>query len=62
VKIEASTDIYGRVVNVNVLKGHPLLRKAAAHAVKQWVYEPYIINGMPKPVKFTVNIHFRLQK
>lgn len=62
VKIEASTDIYGRVVKVKVVEGHPLLRNAAVHAVKQWVYEPYMINGMPKPVKFTVDIHFRLQK
>jgi TonB family protein len=62
VKIEASTDIYGRVANVKVIKGHPLLRDAAVHAVRQWVYEPYMINGMPKPVKFIVDIHFRLQK
>jgi protein TonB len=62
VKIEASTDIYGRVVNVKVIEGHPLLRNAVVHAVKQWVYEPYMINGMPKPVKFKVDIHFRLQK
>ncbi len=62
VKIEASTDIYGRVVKVKVLEGHPLLRNAAVQAVRQWVYDPYIINGIPKPVKFTVDIHFKLQK
>ncbi len=62
VEIEACTDIYGRVVNVKVIRGHRLLRNAAVHAVKQWVYEPYMINGVPKPVKFTVEIHFRLQK
>ncbi len=62
VKIEAFTDIYGRVVKVRALKGHLLLRSAAINAVRQWVYEPYIINGMPKPVKFAVDIHFRLQK
>jgi len=62
VRIEAVTDIYGRVMKINVIAGHLLLRSAAVQAVKQWVYEPYIINGLPKPVMFIVSVHFRLNK
>ncbi len=60
VSVEAITDIYGRVTTARVLGGHPLLRDAALRAVRQWVYEPYIVNGLPKPVKFIVSINFRL--
>lgn len=62
VTIDAVTDIYGRVVKVRVTNGHPLLRGAAVQAVKQWIYEPYILNGIPRPVTFTVNVNFKLQK
>jgi TonB family protein len=62
VSIEAITDIYGRVVKVRVTSGHPLLRAAAVQAVKQWIYEPYILNGIPRPVSFTVNVVFKLQR
>ncbi len=58
--VEAVTDIYGRVMKARVVTGHPLFRNAAMAAVKKWVYEPYIIDGIPKPVVFTVTVHFRL--
>lgn len=60
VRIEAVTDIYGRVIKAQVLEGPLLLRSAAVQAVKQWIYEPYIFNGVPKAVTFTVDIHFNL--
>jgi hypothetical protein len=60
VKLEAVADVYGRVVELNVLSGPPLLRIASIDAVRRWVYEPYIIDGKPKPVKFTVMLRFRL--
>ena len=53
--LEAVTDISGRVAKVRVITGHPLLQVAAIQAVQQWVYEPYIINGYPKAVVFTVS-------
>jgi TonB family protein len=62
VSVDAVTDIYGRVVKVRVTSGHPLLRGEAVQAVKQWIYEPYILNGIPRPVSFTVNVNFKLQK
>ncbi len=58
--LEAVTDISGRVARVRVISGNPLLRPAAVAAVKKWIYEPYIINGVPKPVIFTVRVSFSL--
>jgi protein TonB len=62
VLLEAVTKIDGRVRRVRVITGNPLLRIAAVQAVKQWIYEPYIINGIPKPVIFTVSVNFTLQR
>ncbi|MGB9836450.1 MAG: energy transducer TonB [Candidatus Saccharicenans sp.] len=60
--LEATTDIYGRVQNIRVMRSVPLLDQAAIEAVRQWVYEPMIINGRPRSVTFTVTIIFKLQK
>jgi TonB family protein len=57
---EATTDTYGRVASVKILKSIPLLDQAAIDALKQWVYEPMIINGKPQSVTFTVTMQFRL--
>jgi len=58
--MEATTDLYGRVANVKVLRSIPALDQPALDAVKQWVYEPMIINGKPQPVVFTVTVRFTL--
>jgi TonB family protein len=58
--LEATTDTYGRVANVKVLRGIPLLDQAAVDALKQWVYEPMVIDGKPHPVVFTVTMRFNL--
>ena len=59
--LEATTDIYGRVVAVRILRSLPLLDQAAIDAVRQWVYEPLLINGRPRPVTFTVTVTFVLK-
>jgi protein TonB len=58
--LEAATDIYGRVANVKVLRSVPLLDGAAVDAVRQWVYEPMLVNGRPRGVVFTVTLRFEL--
>ncbi len=62
VVIEAMTDVYGRVKETRVISGHPLLNAAALEAVREWVYEPYLVNGIPHAVRFTVTINFTLEK
>jgi protein TonB len=59
--LEATTDIYGRVAAVRVLRSLPLLAQAAIDAVRQWVYEPLLLNGRPRPVTFTVTVTFVLK-
>ena len=55
------TDVYGRVERVMIYRSKtPLLNKPALDAVKQWVYEPLIVDGKPKPAVFTVTIRFKL--
>ena len=50
----------GRVSDVKVLRGNPLLDESAAEAVKQWVYSPTLLNGQPVQVIMTVTVNFKL--
>ena len=59
--IEAQTDTYGRVSGARILRSVPLLDEAALEAVRQWVYEPMIVNGRPRGVVFTVSVRFVLK-
>ncbi len=61
VVIEAVTDVYGRVSSVRIISGNPLLVDAAREAAMQWLFEPYLINGIPKPVKLLITLSFRLE-
>lgn len=58
--LEVETDIHGNVVRVQVLRSIPLLDQAAIDAVRQWKYEPAVINGQPRGVIFTVTVSFKL--
>ncbi len=60
--LEATTDVSGRVAGVKVLKSIPLLDSAAADAVRQWLYEPLVVNGRPRGVTFTVTVRFELKQ
>jgi TonB family protein len=51
VRMKAIIDKKGRVEDLQVLSGPDLLRDAATHAVKEWVFEPYRVDG--EPVRFT---------
>lgn len=60
VVLEARIDTAGRVAAVKVIKGIPLLDQAAVDAVRQWEYEPMIVDGRPRPAIFTVSVRFTL--
>lgn len=51
----------GRVADLRVVSGHPLLAEAAVQAVKQWRYQPLVIDGRTASVVTTVTLAFRLQ-
>ena len=46
---------------VKVLRGVPLLEEAAVDAVRQWVYSPTLMDGVPVPVLLTVTVRFGLR-
>jgi TonB family protein len=50
----------GTVEEVNVIKGHHLLRGAAKNAVRKWRYRPYKVDGVPVDVATTVSVDFSL--
>ncbi|MFI5007263.1 MAG: energy transducer TonB [Solirubrobacterales bacterium] len=58
--LECTIDPEGKVTRVTVLRGIPLLDQAAVDAVKQWVYAPTLLNGLPVPLIMTVTVNFRL--
>jgi TonB family protein len=50
----------GRVMDIKVISGHPLLITAAIEAVKQWEYNPTLLNGQPVEVATEVSVPFVL--
>ncbi len=60
VVVEAICDKFGRVSKARVVRGNSILANAALKAIYKWVYEPYIENGIPKPVKFYVVVKFQV--
>jgi TonB family protein len=58
VTIEATIDTDGTVIDAKVVKSIPLLDQAALDAVRQWVYTPSQLNGVPVPVLITVTVNF----
>jgi len=60
VVLECTINEQGQVTEVRVLRGIPLLDAAAVEAVRQWVYSPTLLEGVPVPVIMTVTVHFKL--
>jgi periplasmic protein TonB len=59
--IEATIDTRGHISDTRVLRSIPLLDQAALDAVRQWEYEPTLLNGVPVPVIMTVTVNFSLR-
>jgi protein TonB len=52
----------GTVKDIQLISGHPLMVQAAIDAVKQWVYQPTLLNGNPVDVLTEVDINFTLSQ
>lgn len=61
VLIDALIDANGRVTTMKVVSGPTLLHQAAMDALKQWKYQPALLDGKPTAMHLTVTIQFRLQ-
>lgn len=60
VVLQAEIGKDGKVKNLQVVKGQPLLTAAAVDAVKQWRYKPYFLNGQAVDVDTTITVDFKL--
>ena len=52
----------GTIQDLKVIGGHPLLIPAALEAVKQWVYQPTLLNGEPVEVSTQIDVNFTLSQ
>jgi TonB family protein len=60
VQLNVTISLEGAVTSITVMSGHPLLVQAALDAVRQWVYQPTLLNGQPVEVVTTVEVNFTL--
>jgi len=58
--LEAVISRTGRIENLRLLSGHPLLVPAAIEAVSQWRYRPYVLNGEAIEVETQITVNFIL--
>jgi TonB family protein len=52
----------GRINSLEVVSGSPFFVPAALDAVRQWRYQPTLLNGEPVEVETTITVMFRLQR
>ncbi len=58
VVLEATISATGAVTDVEVLHSVPLLDEAAVAAVREWRYEPALVDGEPLPIRMTLTVDF----
>jgi protein TonB len=59
--LEAEVNEKGAVTDVRILRPILLLDEAAVKAVKQWRYQPLVLNGQPVPFILVVTLTFSLR-
>jgi len=52
----------GRILNLQLVSGHPLLVPSAQEAVRQWVYRPTLLNGQPVEVVTQIDVNYTLSE
>jgi protein TonB len=62
VKLSAIISKDGTIQKLEVISGHPLLVPSALEAVKQWVYQPTLLNGEPVEVITQIDVNFTLSQ
>ncbi len=60
VRLEAVISKDGTIQDLKVIQGHPLLVQSALAAVRQWRYEPTLLNGVPVEVVTEIDVNFTL--
>jgi TonB family protein len=60
VTVNAVIDINGKLTNMKVVSGSPLLQQSALDSLRTWKYEPALLNDKPVPVQTSITVKFRL--
>ena len=60
VTFSAIIGVDGHIQNLTLVSGHPLLVPSAQEAIKQWVYQPTLLNGEPVEVVTQIFVNFKL--
>lgn len=60
VTLQVQINKTGDVESMQLISGHPMLAPAAIDAVKQWKYDPYLVNGEAVDVETRVTVNFSL--
>lgn len=62
VQLQAVIGRDGRIQEIKVVSGHPMLVPAAIEAVRQWIYQPTTLNGEPVEVDTVITVTFTLAR
>jgi len=62
VRLHAIIGKDGAITQLEVMNGHPLLQQSALDAVRQWRYQPTLLNGEPVEVDTTIDVIFSLNQ
>jgi protein TonB len=62
VKFNAVIGRDGTIQNLTLVSGHPLLVPSATEAVRQWRYQPTLLNGDPVEVVTQIDVNFTLSQ
>jgi protein TonB len=60
VVVDSVIDTNGNVTEMKLVSGNPLLVTAAFDAVRQWKFQPTLLNGTPVSVEMHVMVRFNL--
>ena len=62
VELLATISKKGDIASIKILSGDPALARAAAEAVKQWKYKPYLLDGSPVEIQTQITVNFKLPR
>ena len=60
VVLQALISKTGTIENLRAISGHPILIQAAMDAVRQWRYNPWVLNGEAVEVETTITVKFHM--
>ena len=62
VQLEISLNEQGIITDARVVRSVPMLDEAAVKAVREWRYDPVVVNGKAVPARMVVTVNFSLNR